>query len=103
MENGEEVWRWDAELIIIHSPKDAISLVENCTLAAAQIMLAAETLGLGTCSLGYFTQFFNIFRSTAKIIKLPLKHATGYTLAIGYPISHYYRIPARKPLKAKWL
>lgn len=99
---GKEVWRRDAELIIIHSPKDALTLIENCSLAASHIMLAAETLGLGTCSLGYITYFFNLYRSVAKIVKLPSKHVTGYTLAIGYPKAQYYRIPARKPLKAKW-
>jgi len=99
---GEEVWRWDAELIIIHSPKTALLLEENCALAACQIMLAAETLGLGTCSLGYINNFFNTLRSIAKIVKLPRKHVAGYTLAIGYPKARYYRIPARKLLKVKW-
>jgi len=103
VELGEEVWRWDAELIIIHSPRNALSLEENCALAACQIMLAAETLGLGTCSLGYINNFFNTQRSIAKIVKLPIKHVAGYTLAIGYPKVHYYRIPARKPLKVQWL
>ncbi|MFX1418162.1 MAG: nitroreductase family protein [Promethearchaeota archaeon] len=103
IKHGEEVWRWDAELIILHSPKEALSLKENCTLAACQIMLAAETLGLGTCSLGYINSFLNIFRAIAKIVKIPIKHSTGYTLAIGYPKAHYYRIPARKPLKVNWL
>lgn len=102
IKQGKEVWRRDAELIIIHSPKDALTLIENCSLAANHIMLAAETLGLGTCSLGYITYFFNLYRSVAKIVKLPSKHVAGYTLAIGYPKAQYYRIPARKPLKAKW-
>ncbi|NVM36445.1 MAG: hypothetical protein HWN81_12675, partial [Candidatus Lokiarchaeota archaeon] len=57
---------------------------------------------LGTCSLGYIKNFFNLFRSVAKIVKLPLKHVAGYSLAIGYPKAQYYRIPLRKPLKAKW-
>ena len=102
IEQGKEVWRWDAELIIIHSPKEASLLIENCTLAAGQIMLAAETLGLGTCSLGYITAWLNQFRSVSKIVKIPLKHIVGYTLAIGYPKAKYLRIPIRKPLKAKW-
>ena len=79
-----------------------MTLEENCALAACQIMLAAETLGLGTCSLGYIKNFFNTMRSIAKIVKLPIKHVVGYTLAIGYPKARYYRIPARKPLKVKW-
>jgi len=65
--------------------------------------LAAETLGLGTCSLAFINNFFNTLRSVAKVVKLPLKHVAGYTLAIGNPKARYYRIPARKPLKVKWL
>ncbi|MFX1569255.1 MAG: nitroreductase family protein [Promethearchaeota archaeon] len=102
IQSGMEVWRWNTEIIIIHTPKDALTPIENCSLAACHIMLAAETLGLGTCSLGYITAFFNEFRPVGKIVKLPLKHIAGYTLAIGYPKAHYYRIPARKPLKVKW-
>lgn len=99
---GKEVWHWNAEIIIIHSPKNALSPIENCSLAACHIMLAAETLGLGTCSLGYITSFFNEFKPVGKIVKLPSKHIAGYTLAIGYPKARYYRIPARKPLKVQW-
>jgi nitroreductase/NAD-dependent dihydropyrimidine dehydrogenase PreA subunit len=102
IKNGKEIWRRNTEIIVIHTPKNALTPIENCTLAACQIMLAAETLGLGTCSLGYLTYFFNEFRPVGKIIKLPLKHNVGYTLAIGFPKAHYYKIPERKPLKAKW-
>ncbi len=103
IERGREEWHWDAEIIIIHSPEASLALKENCSLAACQIMLAAETLGLGTCSLGYMTFFFSILRSIRKIVELPINHIVGYTLAIGYPKAHYYRIPARKPLNAEWL
>jgi len=103
IEGGHEFWRWNREIIIIHSPKNAMTLVENCSLAASHIMLAAETLGLGTCSLGFATTFTNQYRTVSKIVKIPRKHTVGYTLAIGYPKAHYHRIPARKPLKAKWL
>lgn len=102
IKQGKEVWRWDAEIIIIHSPKDALTAIKNCALAACHIMLAAETLGLGTCSLGYITYFFNEFKPVGKIVKLPSRHIAAYTLAIGYPKARYYRIPARKPLKVKW-
>ncbi|MFW9825037.1 MAG: nitroreductase family protein [Candidatus Thorarchaeota archaeon] len=99
---GLEVWRWNTEIIIIHAPKDSFNPIENCTLAACHIMLAAETLDLGTCSLGYITAFFNEFRQVGKIAKLPLKHIVGYTLAIGYPKAKYFKIPIRKPLNVKW-
>ncbi|MFX0143340.1 MAG: nitroreductase family protein [Candidatus Hodarchaeota archaeon] len=103
IKEGVEFWRWGAEIIIIHSPKDSSNTIENCALAACHIMLAAETLGLGTCSLGYITALFNQFKSVSKIAKLPSKHIVGYTLAIGYPKARYHRIPPRKPLKVKWV
>jgi nitroreductase/NAD-dependent dihydropyrimidine dehydrogenase PreA subunit len=103
IKEGKEVWRRDAEIIIIHTPKDALTALENCALAACHIMMAAETLGLGTCSLGYITTFLNQFKPVRKIAEIPKKSIVAYTLAIGYPKAHYYRIPARKPLKVKWL
>jgi nitroreductase/NAD-dependent dihydropyrimidine dehydrogenase PreA subunit len=103
IERGYELWRWNREIIIIHSPKNAMTLVENCSLAASLIMLTAETLGLGTCSLGLATIFLNQFRTVSKMVKIPRKHKVAYTLAIGYPKVKYFRIPPRKPLKVKWL
>ena len=101
--NGKEVWTWDTQIIIIHSPKTATSLIENCSLAAENIMLAAESLGLATCSLGYATGMLNQFRSVGKVVKIPRNHKVGYTLSIGYPNIKYQRVPARKPVKVKWL
>ena len=103
IEAGYEFWRWNREIIIIYSPKNAMTLVENCSLAASSIMLAAQTLGLGTCSLGFATTFLNQFRTVSKIAKIPRKHKVAYTLAIGYPKVKYFRTPARKPLNVKWL
>ena len=103
IKKGRDVWRWNAELIIIHSPKTAMTPIENCSLAAGHIMLAAESLDLGTCSLGYATAFINQFKTVSKIVKLPRNHIAAYTLAIGYPNVKYFRIPARKTLKADWI
>lgn len=101
--NGKEVWTWNTQIIIIHSPKNSATLKENCSLAAENIMLAAESLGLGTCSLGYATSILNQFRSVSKLVKIPRTHVVGYTLAIGYPNIKYQRIPQRKPVKVNWL
>ncbi len=100
---GKDPWRWNAQLIIIHSPKNSATLIENCSIAACNLMLAARSLGLATCSLGYATSLANQFRSVSKLVKIPRKHVIGYTIAIGYPKIKYKRIPTRKPLKARWL
>ncbi|TFG06160.1 MAG: hypothetical protein EU539_08405 [Promethearchaeota archaeon] len=102
IEKGRELWRSNSQVILIHSPRDSTTLVENCTIAATYIMLLAETLGLGTCSLGFLTAFINQFRTVSKIINIPRKHVVGYSLAIGYPEVKFKRIPSRKSLKVEW-
>lgn len=99
---GEEFWRWNGELIILHAPKKTTSLDQDCSLAAGNIMLAATILGVGTCSLGLMTAAFNIFDSVAKLINLPKKHMVGYALAVGIPKVKYYRTPPRQIANVTW-
>ena len=103
IKQGIDFWCWNGELIVIHGDKTIGGIPPNTALAAANIMLAAETLGLGACSLGYLTYFINESQTIRELIKIPPNHAVGYSLAMGYPSVKYKRIPARKPLKVQWL
>ena len=103
IESGVDFWCWDGELIFIHGNLTIGGISTNSALSAAHIMLAAETLGLGTCSLGYLTFHTNQSETIKKIIKLPENHEVGYSLTIGYPRVKYKRLPSRKPLRVQWL
>jgi len=103
IDHGLDFWCWNGELIILHGDKETGFIRENCTLAAAHIMLAAELLGLATCSLGFLMYFSLQFKQIKKLMKIPKKNYIGYALAIGYPDVKYKRIPARKPLKVEWI
>ncbi len=103
IERGIDFWCWNGELIIIHGDKAIGGIPENCSLAAAHIMLAAETLGLGTCSLGYLTFHINQSKTIRELIKIPEDHLVGYSLTMGYPDVKYKRIPARKTSRIQWL
>ncbi|NVM27526.1 MAG: nitroreductase family protein [Candidatus Helarchaeota archaeon] len=103
MEQGEDFWRWNGELIIIHASKKTTTLIEDCSIAASHIMLAAKLLGLGTCSLGIATFALNVVENVKKLVNLPKHHIVGYTLAVGIPQVKYYRIPPRQPAKVTWL
>jgi len=103
IERGIDFWCWNGELLFIHGDKEIGSVPENCSLAAAHIMLAAETLGLGTCSLGYLTYYTNESETIKKLINLPKSHVVGYTLTMGYPKVNYLRIPPRHPAKVIWM
>ena len=103
MEQGEDFWRWNGELIIIHASKKTTTLIEDCSLAACNIMLAAKLLGLGTCSLGIATAAINLLENVKKVVNLPKNQMVAYTLAVGFPQVKYYRIPPRQPAKVTWL
>ena len=103
IEQGIDFWCWNGELIIIHGDKTVGGITTNGSLAAAHIMLAAETLGLGTCSLGYLTYFINSSQTIREILKIPTNHVVGYSLTMGYPDVKYKRIPARQPSRIQWL
>ena len=103
IEKGIDFWCWNGELIFIHGDKTVGGIPENSALAATHIMLAAETLGIGTCSLGYLTFHVNRSNTIKQLIKLPGNHEVGYSLTMGYPNIKYKRVPPRKPLRVQWL
>jgi nitroreductase len=103
IKQGIDFWCWNGELMVIHGDKTVGGIPSNTALAAANIMLAAETLGLGACSLGYLTYFINESQTIRELIKIPPNHVVGYSLTMGYPDVKYKRIPARKPLRVQWL
>jgi nitroreductase/NAD-dependent dihydropyrimidine dehydrogenase PreA subunit len=103
IDDGIDYWCWDGQLIFIHGDSTIGGIPSNSALAAAHIMLAAETLGLGTCSLGYLTYYTNQSDTIKKWIELPENHEVGYSLVIGYPKIKYKRIPSRKLIRVQWL
>jgi len=103
IKQGIDFWCWNGELIVIHGDKTVGGIPSNTALAAANIMLAAEILGLGACSLGYLTYFINESQTIRELLKIPNNHIVGYSLTMGYPDVKYKRIPARKPLRVQWI
>jgi len=103
IEKGEEFWRWNGNLLIIHAPRKTLTLIQDCSVAACNIMLTAHSLGLGTCSLGIATAAINSFETVAEVVGLPKKHIVGYSLAVGIPRIKYHRIPPHQPVRVKWL
>ena len=103
MEQGEEFWRWKGNLLIIHASKKTTTLIEDCSVAASHIMLAAELLGLGTCSLGIATAALNMFENVREVVNLPKNQIAAYSLAVGFPKVKYYRVPPRQQAKVTWL
>lgn len=97
---GRDVVLYNAPcVIIVHTPKADSTGAENAIYAASNIALAAETLGLGTCAIGFVTEPAR-HNPTFKIIAgIPKNHTIHTTLIIGYPKFKYEQQVVRKVSK----
>ena len=81
-------------LIVIAAEDAQLWAVEGCTLAAANIMLAATELGLGTCWIGLAQDWLNTPEGR-KAIGLRSTDQVIAPIAVGHP----QRVPAPPPRK----
>jgi nitroreductase len=101
-EGGRDRLFWDAPaLIIIHAKKTSSGFpaaLENACLSAAYIMLMAETIGLGTCSMGILIYSLGLSRKVKKLIEIPKDNRALYALALGKKDVVFRKlVPRNKP------
>lgn len=84
-------------VLIVCARKDAISPVPDVSAAIQNMMLAAESLGLASCWIG-FTKFFFIDPERYKKLSIPEDSEVYYGLSLGYPMEGVARPnpPVRK-------
>lgn len=84
--NFKNMFRNAPNIICVAAPKDGGDL--DCGLLGENMMLAAQSLGLGTCCLGGPVRFLND-EPDAKFfvdkLEIPDDYRLVYILAIGYP------------------
>lgn len=91
-ESGIDMVAYDAPCcILVHTTKDDMCGAEDSVFAAANIQLAAETLGLGTCCIGFVTGTVNADKTLKKLVGLPADHKVQTCLVVGYPEFKYSR------------
>ena len=89
------VFQNSSNMLLIYGNIKFTFYVQGCTLAAANIMLAAHEMGMGTCWIGLGADYLNSpeFKSEYGV-------EDGYELVcamtIGYPASEVKKIPPRK-------
>lgn len=76
-------------VIMLHAPKSDTFASENAVYNTANILLAAETLGLGACVIGFVIGACKRDSSIKQTAHIPLDHAVCSTIALGYPQFNY--------------
>lgn len=94
--NFRNMYRNAPNIIVVAVPKDNKFGQVNAGLMGENMMLAAQSMGLGTCCLGspaHFLQTQDACRPYVKQLNIPADYEICYILAVGYPDE----TPAAKP------
>jgi nitroreductase len=88
-------------LILISAVAEGSWIVEDCALAAENLMLAAYGAGLGTCWIGFAQGFLNT-REGKELAGLPGGWVAVAPIIVGHPRHMPAPVPRREP-EIRWV
>ncbi len=81
-------------ILIVSGREDATSPLVDCAAAVQNILLAAESMDIGSCWIG-FARFYFINPENKKKLKIPDDHRVHFGVSLGYKISENLEAPER--------
>ena len=91
-------------LIIVHMKKGLATTPEiDAAIASTQMVLLAETLGLGTCYIGFLIWAIESSKELKKFLAIPEDSKALVAFTVGYPKVEFLRFVARNPAKVNWV
>ncbi len=88
-------------LIVISTATEIPWSVEDCSLAAENLMLAARAARLGTCWIGFAQAWLGTPEGKAAI-KLPVSYKPVAPIIVGHPQSAPPAVPRKQP-EIRWI
>ncbi len=116
VQEGLELWEREgvdtlfhgaAAVILVGGRKSASSPREDALLASQNILLAAHSLGLGSCMIGFAVAAINRDTKIQRLLEITTAESVHAAIALGYPAECYEKaafrkkVPIRYPLGSK--
>ncbi len=95
-QNIDRLFHGATACIPIGSGPEASCPREDAMLASGNILLAAHTMGLGSCLIGFAVEAMKADKTIQEKIDVPKKERIYAVIALGYPDEAYRRITGRK-------
>ncbi len=96
-EEGKDMLFHGATAVILIGSKPGASCPqEDALLAAQNILLAAHTMGFGTCLIGFAVEAMKRDVAIKRSLGIPDEEKVFAVIALGYPDEKYQRIAGRK-------
>lgn len=94
--NRDRLFHGATACILIGSGRHASCPKEDAMLAAGNILLAAHTMGLGSCLIGFAVEAMKADKTIQPQINIPKGERIHAVIALGYPDETYRCITGRK-------
>jgi len=103
-EKGERdlLFHGASSVIVVAADKRASCPTEDALLAAGYMLLAAHSMGLGTCLVGFVIEAMRRDRSLVQSLGIPDNEIPCAVIAIGWPDERYERVAGRKPVVIRY-
>jgi len=95
--NNEDMIFYNAPALFFILTRDKQFYDESCACCAQNMMLAAHSLGLGSCWIG-FANFLNQNKKVLKELQVPEGYHISVALILGYPKKQPKTALIRKPM-----
>ncbi len=97
-EGADTLFHGAAAAILIGGKKSAGSPLEDALLASQNILLAAHSLGLGSCMIGFAVEAIKRDKQIKKILQMQEDESVYAVIALGYPAEKYRQTARRKKI-----
>ena len=102
IENKDDPVFYHAPVVFVfHTDRIMPTAQEDCILAAYNVVLMSETLGLGSCFVSLSQQAISNDKKCKEILSIPKSHRVETVVILGYPKRFYKRPSVRKDKKVK--
>jgi nitroreductase/Pyruvate/2-oxoacid:ferredoxin oxidoreductase delta subunit len=91
-----------AAVIVVATKPGGSSPREDALLATQNILLAAHSMGLGTCLIGFAVEAIKNDSAIQQFLKIPAEETVCSVIAIGYPEEKYERLTGRKKVVMRY-
>ncbi|MHA1733966.1 MAG: nitroreductase family protein [Promethearchaeota archaeon] len=103
-EAGNDVLFFGAPLVLVlhSSAKNPFGRTNN-VLASAAIRYYAQSMGIGSCYVGFAEQFLNRKSKVKQALGVPSKDIVDVVLTLGYSNVTYHRLPVRSGMPVRYV
>jgi nitroreductase/Pyruvate/2-oxoacid:ferredoxin oxidoreductase delta subunit len=98
----DQLFHGSTAVILIGSKPGASCPGEDALLATQNILLAAHSMGLGSCLIGYAVAAMKKDPSIQRSIGIPAEEEIHAVIALGYPDEVYQRVAGRKKVTPRY-